>query len=290
MKGGSTDANARVNVTGGPTGGVPLRHDRGERNGDLHDPGHVDGEHVHGRHGDDPGRDTSETGTFGASTGSPATIASHGDDRKLKRIREAKKGFTMVELLVVMPMLVILLGGLTLTLVNARFTRTARRRRRQRAFFAAGSGARGDQHACDRRSGLFVGDGTDPVLTATATSITFESPDRYPTTTNGTTESSLPAQAHVHAGERGAQEQLMTSTNTFPTAPPWAWPGTSGPWTTLVGSVTNTDVFTYYTAAGAQTTPADRARLPDRRRPGIRPSGSEARSPRARHTGRRPSR
>ena len=29
------------------------------------------------------------------------------------------------------------------------------------------------------------------------------------------------------------------------TAPPWAWPATNGPWICFIGSVTNTDVFTF---------------------------------------------
>jgi hypothetical protein len=57
------------------------------------------------------------------------------------------------------------------------------------------------------------------------------------------------------------QRQYKTSTNTFPTAPTtqaWNFPASMGSWQTVVGqqgSITNTDVFSYYTAAGMQTTP-----------------------------------
>ena len=185
------------------------------------------------------------------------------------RIR-SEKGFTMVELLVVMPMLVIMLGGLTLTLVNMMRTNN---QTQEETTLQAQARATVNTLATDVRE-AFVGDGTDPVLTATATSITFESPDRYPTTTNGTNESSFHLRKLTYTLTSGAlQEQLMTSTNTFPTAPPWAWPGTSGPWNTLVGSVTNTDVFTYYTAAGAQTIPPTALGFPIADTTGIRAVG-----------------
>lgn len=185
------------------------------------------------------------------------------------RIRD-EKGFTLVELLVAMPMLVILLGGLTLTLVHMMRTND---QTQEETTLQSQARATVNTLATDIRE-AFVGDGTDPVLTATATSITFESPDRYPTTTSGTTESSFHLRKLTYTLTSGAlQQQLTTSTNTFPTAPPWAWPGTSGPWTTLVGSVTNTDVFTYYTAAGAQTSPPTALSFPIADTTGIRAVG-----------------
>jgi len=85
----------------------------------------------------------------------------------LTRIR-SEKGFTLVELLVVMPMLVILLGGLTLTLVNMM---RANNQTQEETTLQAQARAAINTLATDVRE-AFVGDGTDPVLTATATSIT----------------------------------------------------------------------------------------------------------------------
>ena len=54
------------------------------------------------------------------------------------------------------------------------------------------------------------------------------------------------------------QRQSMTSTNTYPTGPPWTFPGSMSAWSTVLGqanSITNTDVFSYYTQAGAQAVP-----------------------------------
>ena len=49
----------------------------------------------------------------------------------------------------------------------------------------------------------FVGDGTDPILSASATSITFESPDRYPDD-DGRHQSVVVSSSedHLHADER----------------------------------------------------------------------------------------
>jgi hypothetical protein len=120
----------------------------------------------------------------------------------------------------------------------------------------------------------FVGDGTDPIIAATATSITFESPDRYPTTTSGTTQSSFHLRKITYTLTNGVlQRQFMTSTNVFPTAPPWAWPGANGALVNVLGSVTNTDVFSYYTAAGAQTSPPTALGFPISDTTGIRAVG-----------------
>jgi type II secretory pathway pseudopilin PulG len=176
----------------------------------------------------------------------------------------------MIELLIVMPMLLILLGGLTLTLTNMmRVNDTTQ----EEATLQTEARATSETLASDIRQ-AFVGDGTDPVLSASATSITFESPDRYPTTTSGTTQSSFHLRKITYTLTNGTlQRQLMTSTNTFPSAPPWIWPGGNGAWTTVLGSVTNTDVFTYYTAAGAQASPPTALGFPIADTTGIRAVG-----------------
>jgi Tfp pilus assembly protein PilW len=176
----------------------------------------------------------------------------------------------MIELIIVMPMLLILLGGLTLTLTNMMH---ANDKTQEQATQQSESRATFNALASDIRQ-AFVGDGTDPVITATATSITFDSPDRYPTTTVGTTQSSFHLRKITYTLTNGVlQRQFMTTTNTFPGAPPWTWPGANGAWTTVVGSVTNTDVFSYYTAAGVQASPPTALAFPIVDTTGIRAVG-----------------
>jgi hypothetical protein len=176
----------------------------------------------------------------------------------------------MIELLMVMPMLLVLLGGLTYTLTNMMH---ANDKIQEQATQQTESRATFNTLASDIRQ-AFVGDGTSPILSASATSITFESPDRYPTTTVGTSQSSFHLRKITYTLTNGVlQKQFMTSTNVFPTAPPWTWPGAMGAWTNVLSSVTNTDVFTYYTAAGAQASPATPLGFPIVDTTGIRAVG-----------------
>ena len=176
----------------------------------------------------------------------------------------------MIELLIVMPMLLILLGGLTYTLTNMMH---ANDKTQEQATQQTEARATFNTLASDIRQ-AFVGDGTDPILSASATSITFESPDRYPTTTVGTSQSSFHLRRITYTLTNGIlQKQFMTSTNTFPTAPPWTWPGAMGAWTDVLGSVTNTDVFSFYTAAGVQASPTTPLGFPIVDTTGIRAVG-----------------
>lgn len=181
-----------------------------------------------------------------------------------------ERGFTLIELLIVMPMLVILLGGLTLTLSNMMH---ATDKTQEEATLQTESRATFNTLVSDIRQ-AFVGDGTSPIISATATSITLESPDRYPTTTSGSTESSFHLRQITYTLTNGVlQRRFMTSTNIFPNAPPWTWPNTNGAWETVLGSVTNTDVFSYYTAAGVQASPATPLAFPIADTDGIRAVG-----------------
>jgi prepilin-type N-terminal cleavage/methylation domain-containing protein len=187
----------------------------------------------------------------------------------LNGIRD-ERGFTIIELLIVMPMLLILLGGLTYTLTNMMH---ANDKIQEQATQQTEARATLNTLASDIRQ-AFVGDGTDPIISASATSITFESPDRYPTTTVGTSQASFHLRSITYTLTNGTlQRQFMTSTNVFPTAPPWTWPGANGPWTNVVGSVTNVDVFSYYTAAGIQASPTTALGFPLVDTTGIRAVG-----------------
>lgn len=164
-------------------------------------------------------------------------------------------GFTLVELMVAMPLMLIVMAGLTilLTTMNHWSSHTQEQTSLQSESRAALNtieyGIRG----------AFTGDGSTPFVTATATSMTFYTPDSYPTTVSGTVESSFHLQKVSYQVTGGMlQRQFMTSTNTYPTAPPWTFAGSMSAWSTVLGqanSITNTDVFSYYTQAGAQATP-----------------------------------
>jgi prepilin-type N-terminal cleavage/methylation domain-containing protein len=187
----------------------------------------------------------------------------------LTRIRN-ERGFTLVELLVALPMMLILLAGLSTTLVQmlSSSDKTEKETLLQTEARAALATLQTDVRQA------FVGDGTTPFLSGTATSITFESPDRMPTVTTGSAQTSFHLRKITYTLSSGTlQRQFMTSTNTFPTAPPWTWPAQNGPVATVMGSITNTDVFTYYTEAGAQATPPTPIAFPIADTSGIRAVG-----------------
>lgn len=155
----------------------------------------------------------------------------------------------MVELLVAMPVLVIMLAGLTITLTTLMRSND---QTREEATLQTEARAALNTIVTDIREG-FVGDGTTPILSASSTSITFESPDRFPTSTSGGAQTSFHLRKITYTLTGGTlQRQYMTSTNTFPSGPPWTFPTQMGAWQTLVGSITNTDVFRFYTDDGIQ--------------------------------------
>ena len=179
----------------------------------------------------------------------------------------------MIELLVAMPIMLIILGGLVLVLGTMTHwssqtqEETALQTEARSAINVLENGIRG----------AFVGDGTSPILNATATSITFLTPDEYSTSAGGGVESSFHLQKVSYQLTGGTlQRQFMTSTNTYPTAPPLTFPGSMSPWATVVGqtgSVTNAAAFSYYTAAGAQASPPTPLTFPIADPSGIRAVG-----------------
>lgn len=176
----------------------------------------------------------------------------------------------MVELLVAMPVLVIMLAGLTITLTTLMRSND---QTREEATLQTEARAALNTLMTDIREG-FVGDGTTPILSANATSITFEAPDRSPTSTSGGTQTSFHLRKITYTLTGATlQRQYMTSTNTFPSGPPWAFPSQMGPWQTLVGSITNTDVFQFYTDDGIQLSPPTALTFPISVTDGIRAVG-----------------
>lgn len=164
----------------------------------------------------------------------------------------SERGYTLVELLIVMPVLTLVLAGLGWALIDVVHTSA---KAQEEATLQAQARAAVAAIADDVRS-AFVGDGSSPILVATPTALTVLSPDRYPTVASGSTETSFHLRQVAYSVSGGVLErQVLTSTNTYPTAPPWTWSGSPGPWESLAGSVVNTDVFTYYNGTGAQASP-----------------------------------
>lgn len=185
----------------------------------------------------------------------------------------SESGFTLVELMVAMPLMLLVMGGLTimLTTLNHWGAHTQEATTLQ-------SEARSSLNQIEYNvRGAFVGDGTTPILSATATSMTLYAPDGYPATVSGTTVSSFHLMKVSYQVMGGMlQRQFMTSTNTYPTAPPWTFTGSMGAWNTILGqanSITNTDVFSYYTAAGAQAVPPTPLTFPIADPTGVRAIG-----------------
>jgi prepilin-type N-terminal cleavage/methylation domain-containing protein len=170
-----------------------------------------------------------------------------------------ERGFSLVELAVAMPIMLIVMTGLLLLLST--ITHWSSQTQDVTILQTESRSAMNTMAANIR--GAFYGDGVTPeISSATATSITFTTPDEYGTTVVANSESAfhlLTVSYQVTGGM--LQRQYKTSTNTFPTAPTtqaWNFPAPMGSWQTVVGqqgSITNTDVFSYYTAAGMQTTP-----------------------------------
>jgi prepilin-type N-terminal cleavage/methylation domain-containing protein len=191
-------------------------------------------------------------------------------------IRE-ERGFTLIELAVAMPIMLIIMGGLVLMLTTV--THWSSQTQEQTILQTE---ARSAMNLLENNvRGAFYGDGITPeISSATATSITFTTPDEYSTTVVANSESAfhlLTVSYQVTGGM--LQRQFKTSTNTFPAAPStqaWSFPGSMGPWQTVVGqqgSITNTDVFTYYTATGMQTTPPTALTFPIASTVGIKAVG-----------------
>jgi prepilin-type N-terminal cleavage/methylation domain-containing protein len=188
-----------------------------------------------------------------------------------------ESGFTLIELAVAMPIMLIIMTGLLLMLSTV--THWSSQSQEETILQTEARSAMNVLSADIR--GAFYGDGiTAEVSSATATSITFTTPDEYGTTVTANSESAfhlLTVSYQVTGGM--LQRQYKTSTNTFPTAPStqaWNFPASMGPWQTVVGqqgSITNTDVFTFYTATGMATTPPTPLTFPIASTVGIRAVG-----------------
>ncbi len=182
-------------------------------------------------------------------------------------------GFTLIELMVAMPLMVIVLGGATLLLTT--LTHWNSHTQEEVSLQTEARSAINTLEAEIR--GAFIGDGTTPITAATASSITFYAPDGYATTVSGSVESSFHLRQISYRVTSGTlQRQFMTSTNTYPTAPPWTFPGPMSAWATVIGqsgAIRNASVFAYYTQAGVQATPPTALTFPIADPTGVRAVG-----------------
>ena len=164
----------------------------------------------------------------------------------LRRVRD-EDGFALTELLVVMPLLAIMLAAVTGTLIvlMSGNTKTTSQLTQQETFFPTL-----DNLMQDLRTAMPPGLGGSALISATATSITFYSPDRIYALSGTTSPFHLREVAYQFSG--GAlQKQFVTSTNTYSTivsTTPWGtWTSASGnfplatfpsstKWKTLLGT------------------------------------------------------
>jgi type II secretory pathway component PulJ len=175
--------------------------------------------------------------------------------RATARLR-GEDGFTLIELVIAMPIMLIVVGGMTLMLTT--LTHFGSRNQEELTLQTEARSALNRMETEIR--GAFYGDGaTAAISSATATGITFYTPDEYASTVAGSTLSTFHLRQVSYRVQNGLlQRQYQTSTNTYPTAPPWSFPGTMSGWQTVVGSsgsITNTDVFSYWDQCNCQGSP-----------------------------------
>ena len=199
--------------------------------------------------------------------------------RRLSSLRD-ERGFTLIEIAVAMPIMLIVMGGMTLLLTT--ITHWSSQTQEETTLQTETRGAVNRLESEIR--GAFIGNGTPEITAATATSITFTTPDEGATSTSG----SPPSMTAFHLNQVSynlttngvLQRRFAASTNTYPTAPTTtAWTfGTTSNWATVIGQtglghITNTNVFTYYGAAGLQSSPPTALSFPISTTTGIRAVG-----------------
>jgi type II secretory pathway component PulJ len=164
----------------------------------------------------------------------------------LKRLGD-ERGFTLIELVIVMPMLTLVLGAITMTMVSLSHgdSKTTEQLAQQESFRPTL-----DAMVGDLRSAMPPTLGGAAVISATSTSIVFYSPDRAFATSGSISPFHLREVAYRFSG--GAlQRQSVTSTNTYAavtaTALWGSWTSSAGTfplasfptatgWTTLLGA------------------------------------------------------
>jgi prepilin-type N-terminal cleavage/methylation domain-containing protein len=158
---------------------------------------------------------------------------------RLRSLR-SERGITLIELLAAMAIMGVLVGafGQMLITTSSSSNRTMEQATLQDLARSAIDGLTRDMREATNTLG------TSPVEALSGTTLTFDAPDE------GTPFHLRRIAYRLVGGE--LDRSVTTSLNTGNA--PWSWPGTSGPWTGTVDSITNGSIFTYYDATGAQTT------------------------------------
>lgn len=195
-----------------------------------------------------------------------------------RRLRRNEKGFTLIELVVVMPMLTVLLGGIVFTMTSLmRWNDQNREQTTQQATVRATL----TQMVKELRSAMPAVSGQAPIVAnATATSISFFVPDRT-TSASGITVPFKLNEVAYSISNGSLYRQSVKSTNTYTqvsATPPVAWtsalgtfPLSSWPvstsWNAILGpAISGTGGapipplqsgtgFTYYDGTGTAITP-----------------------------------
>ena len=120
-KGGTADANSRVELTGGPFGVYLYGTTNGSGRGVVHHPGERNGGHVHCEL-DEHVRCEGHGVRHQRLDKHHVPDRAHGEHqlmraRIVKRLRD-HRGFTLVELVVAMPIMLVVMGGLVLLLTT----------------------------------------------------------------------------------------------------------------------------------------------------------------------------
>jgi type II secretory pathway component PulJ len=185
------------------------------------------------------------------------------------RVVREERGLTLMELVVVMPMMIVLLGGLTDTLVtlmrwNSQTQEDTMQLQESRAAITSIVSELRQAYPVDPGTGI-----QSPIATATSTSITFYTPDR--TTTSGTSSFRLRKVAYDFSANQ-LRSQAVTSSAQYvvggTTPPAWNFPGTfptSTGWVRILGPPDGSPVtgsLTYYAANGTvMSTPVTNTNL-----------------------------
>ena len=159
-----------------------------------------------------------------------------------RKLRD-ERGFTLVELAVAMPIMLIVMGGLVIMLTT--LTHSSSQSQEETALQSEARSALTTMEM-ELRGAFTGGDGSPVIAAATATSITFYSPDE--TAADPNTAVSFHLREISYQVSNGLlQRQFRTSTNQYPNASclscggstQWTW-GAWSPWVTVVGATQGT--------------------------------------------------
>ncbi len=150
------------------------------------------------------------------------------------------RGFTLIEMVVAMAII-----GLVLAALAAIFSSMVRGSHAIIDGSALQTEARAavDNLVTDVRQAYTADPSTPPIISMSANQLSFYTPDRQQ-------PFHLLKVAYRLSGGN-LQRAFETSTNTG--GPPWKWPipDTLGPWATVVGTITNTNLFAFQQADGS---------------------------------------